>query len=158
MKITDLELLKHYVGTNVTICFQQKEEEFTITGKLVCYDSEEATIKLKESILYEIGLEKIEHYSVKGFDQLTENDCMNIVKAVHGFHDGWAVKAIDGDQIVLSNIHEQTKLVDYRNNIILTRNDHNYISVSIFSDSRLPNKQHTGIVYSKLFSMGFAIA
>lgn len=157
MKLTDHENLKHYVGNDVTICFQHKEEQLTITGMLVSYDAVDMTIKLKESILYEIGLEKVEYYSMKGFDELTELDCCAIIKAIHGTTKNWKIKRVEDNQITLSNMNNDIPLSEYQHALFITRTEDNCINICNIFDDRLNKKETYGLAYMKLLSLGYAI-
>lgn len=154
------EILKHYIGCDITITFWHQEEKNTIQGKLLCFDIEKLSITVKESINYEIPFEKIEDFTFKGFDDLTFEDCQEIIKEIYSSAEGWTVDRVYmGQEITLKkNLNQKTRLVSFDYSIILKRHPDNSIEVKeLFEDRKFIQPTNYGRIYMNLLSKGYLI-
>lgn len=159
--IHDHEILKHYIGSNATISFTKKGEKQTIYGKIMSYDLENMVITLRESIVYEILFEEIDAFSLRGFSDLSFEDCQVIISKIYGSAQGWIIDKVDmRDFIILKKeLKTSMPIKEYVCPIVLKCRENNNIEVAELSEEgKFLKPINYGKIYLELISMGYSIA
>lgn len=160
--LTDYNILKHYIGCNITITFIDPRQDKTIVlhGKLICFDIETLSVTIKEDINYSIPFENIESFSLKNFYDLSFLDCQLILTQIFGSCEGWIInEVIKGEQIILKKIYNPGGSIYFQQDpVVLKRGENNSIKVFELYEKKYYKPENYTKVYFKLIEMGYLIS
>lgn len=157
----DHQILKHYIGCNVTMNFTKKDVKQTIYGKIMSYDLEKMVITLREAIIYEILFEEIDSFSLRGFSDLSFQDCQIIIAKIYGSAQGWIIDKVDMRDFILlkKEINIGMPIKEYTYPVVLKLRENNNIEVAeIAEDGKFLKPTNYGKIYLELISLGYSIA
>jgi hypothetical protein len=157
----DTSILKHYIGSEITLTYKVGQEELTQYGRLLCYDIDKDCITFRETIVNEIPLASIISFSLRGFDQLTFQDCLLIISQIYSNSTGWVLDKVSRDDfiIVKKEIDTKTLIKDYTYPIVFKKRENNSIEVAELNESgHFIQPSNYGKIYIKLINLGYLIA